>query len=321
MASNPYQTMSGGIYATEEWSKLITSELRMSNGESKNLSKLDTDPYTGRPAKYPLYLIKPNPGSPFTFQLKHPLFIDVAGEGKICVVDGRGFVRTAKPGEYREDRPFVQDDYRTVSKSDFIVEVGRGYLSMLHELGQGQPLMSLGDLPVIVYGSWLSSRIDRNLQLNTETKILLTQLAAYFYICLAHGRRDFTDTKAQHFKEYVARLFYTDNVIPEDVGHIGNLVEFISVLQSSSNQAVRLEGLSPKYIMEEVGGTWKGNLHRELVNTALEHPPTWLAILERTIEEASFYKKMPLGELVNYHARGRQRRGDEFIRSLRRLKF
>jgi hypothetical protein len=77
---------------------------------------------------------------------------------------------------------------------------------------------------------------------------------------------------------------------------IRNVEEFCTQCQEAT-QSVRLNNLNVMTLTSIVGGLWYATNGRELMGVALEHPPTWLMLVERALSDRS-YNSSGLGEFL-----------------------
>lgn len=282
----------------------------------------DANPYTNRGnasmGEYSITLVIPGSTTP---AWKHPLILEHPARTPKwdIVVDGRSFTRRPKQTMDVRGDVYSNVDYVVASRTDFEFQLGRAFLTGVAMTGPRQGLMALGDLPVRSFAYWLSERIGSRLDLAPEEQQIVLGVAAYYYTSMFYTEDEFTQDEQARAVIRLNRIFSDVARIPADLGWIANLKDFCEAVKKATNESVRLEGLHSRYVQEVTGSTWRGMESREAVIVALESPITWIAIVERCVKEMAFYKKAPLGSVVERQAR--RGVGDAFLKQLALLSY
>ncbi|MNU19630.1 hypothetical protein D3C71_78620 [compost metagenome] len=166
--------------------------------------------------------------------------------------------------------------------------------AQLNDIWLGQyrrSLKSLSPLPMAVFSSWLSEAIGRRFALDAREQLNLAILAAIFYNSLFDNETELSDEEKNRLAGVVARATRAsaDDVykLLDAAPVIADVKAFVGAAQELGSE-VRLKNLSAGLLYEIVGGTWYGLNAREVIAVALEHPPTWIAVLLAAYNERSF---------------------------------
>lgn len=229
----------------------------------------------------------------------HPIVVTYSNNvDKIVVVDARGISSiNERTGELR---PTTEFQYQSI-RAKLIKEVWMD--------GNPNDIMSLSDLQVSVFAKMLSATLTRRLNLDSYVELTITIIAAYYYINLFFdGIGSDEDTLLRHAK----RISRSINVpimnvmeVISEVGDMKNLDSFCRACAFHGN-SVRLETLSVGVVYTMMGGMWFGANAVEQSAVALEHPPTFLAMLYMAVSDKS-YRKSILAQI----AEKVDRRGEE----------
>lgn len=308
----PYDTATGRLFRTVELEKALRTAYAMGD----NLYFAETCPYApSQPSQAQIGLIAPGSSVPI---FSHPIFVEYPQqkEGGILFTDIRAFSR--------EDRR--NGGYKITNESEYSLQVGRAFLIECMKNEGASFLLNFSDLPLKVFSVWLASRINGQLNLSLEEQLTVKALAGWFHVCQYYSEDTFKGEDQKRAEARTMRSLNMDaraweKVVGKDaLPWAGTIDLFCSLVQERTNQSVRLEGLNRRFVAEVTGSTFKGAQTRELVTVALENPPSWIAIVERCVSDFSFYKKMPLGEIVERMTKTRDGR-QQFLQALSRLPF
>ena len=178
-------------------------------------------------------------------------------------------------------------------------------------------IMNLGPVLQQVYCRWLSRTIARRFSLDAMARIRLRVIAAYFFQCLFTDAKEFTESQKASIVASACRSSGVNYLDYEnfftDVDVIDGLNDFISVTKKLLPEAVQLDRLDAGIVMEQIQGTWFGFVGRPSAAAALEHPPTFAAMLYMSFAQNG-YRKAPLS--VESEAFKGAKGGAEYIRNV-----
>lgn len=241
----------------------------------------------------------------------HPMIVDGSSR-KIVVVDVRSSSRL--------DRA----THKLIGGTDFEYAKLRGKLvAYAWTEGQASDLLNAGDYAVRVYARLMGENLSRRMNLTPETSARIQIIAAQFFLNL------FRDSSANDVLDEddrtgdARRISRSIGIPVPEVLEIVEELPVMNTLQDFSDvvgewgQSVRLNKLSPGLIYTMLGGIWFGANANENTAVALEHPPTFAAMLYMTTINRS-YRKSILGQLIQRVDR-RGELGEVYTRNILRL--
>ena len=245
---------------------------------AKNLMKegnsvKDAPPFWGVRAIYPGIADI----SPFAHPINEDRRLAVgknADDSETVYIDVRSFSRLDQQGE-----PVV------TAARDYSVMSLRGALqSVWNGVDTFRDLLNLGDYQLTVYARWISETLTRRLTLPPEIQMKLAVYAAYYYLCqfITDDQKEIEQKDYIRMATMIARSTYVNveetlNLI-EDLPILTNIQSFIDLLKEKSESA-RYEQLNLALFVSIFGGSWLGANSREVSVVAVEHPPTFIALL------------------------------------------
>lgn len=176
-------------------------------------------------------------------------------------------------------------------------------LQAIWDLEDPDLLMNTGLFQVTIFSRWIAQLIVQRFGLDPEGQARVTALAAFHYLCM-YREAPVSDEMEYEETLKMATIINRATMIPADMvlSLIENLQatstanDFISILKEHGG-SVRLEQLNLGLLYTVTGGSWFGSNARELLAVALEHPPTFLAVLYTALNERG-YRNSGLGKLV-----------------------
>lgn len=207
---------------------------------------------------------------------------------------------------YIDARPFTKinrQDEKVVVTDQVAAEFAltRGALSYHWVMEHKEDILNLGSMQISVYTSWLISQLNRRLNLEGEAQLRAMVLMTIFYLSLFHEGETFSESEMVRIRQTVFRTHRhlpTDMVAQMTENHktIRDLPELIERLKSDGG-SIRFQELSAPLIYAIVGNNWMGANSREMVCVALEHPPTFVALIHTAIN-SRLVRKTVLGSIV-----------------------
>lgn len=217
----------------------------------------------------------------------HPIEISDGRDGKLIVVDQRPNL-----GVDREKKPKITQ----TTQYDFMTL--RGALEYLWADGYQQSMLALGAVPIKVYSRWVSNAIRSRLGLDATDQIKLSALAGYYYHCQFTNKAELTEDEKVQIAVKLRNFAYVDMnfTLPliENLPVLTDMGSFCEAVKETITNE-RLSKLNPGYLVTVTSGMWFGGNAREVVATALEYPPSLLAMIftalnDRGMNSAQFTK-------------------------------
>ena len=251
-----------------------------------------------------VYLVSPanKEIKPFT----HPILIDHHGDN-VVVVDVRALIRVDG------------SSYKIANHTEFNFNVMRAALTLYAKRHNMEDIVSLGDLGLTVFARFVSENITRRLNLNPEEQMKIALVASFWHLCGMRDSEELSESDLQRMVPKISRCtklnaqWIFDNIEP--IRYMDGVADFISVLKEMVPNR-RLEQLDVALLYAMLGGGWFGFNSKEVVAVALEHLPTWYAIIYTAVIDRSF-RKAPIANIVQINDRNGA--GKQFTINLARM--
>ena len=178
------------------------------------------------------------------------------------------------------------------NKVEYNMALARAKLNWVWIDRDKEILRDLSQMPMAVYASWLSENIARRYALEPAEQFNLSILAGIFYSSLFHDEEKLEERDKLRIVNAISRNLRCK---AEDVIKIIDQVDVIPNVGAFCTKAaeivspVRLSQLNAPVLVTILGSTWSGTNHRELLGVAIEHPPTWIAILMAASSERYYH--------------------------------
>lgn len=213
------------------------------------------------------------------------------------LIDGRQYLKyNDKTGMFTE-----------VSQNDWSFQCIRLALNL--QLIQADETMfsRLGDLPARVFHRWVSGPLITKYNLEIEAQMALYVITAYYFYAMCNYELRPADFNVRsQFSPIISRItgvppdFVLDVI--ESVGKLENATDLIVAMSTKSRQARTGElKFTDLYLL--LSNSWQGANARENVGVALEHLPTFIAMLYMGIADRS-YRKTVITQRADTLARG-----------------
>jgi hypothetical protein len=177
----------------------------------------------------------------------------------------------------------------------------------------------LRDVSIItnsIYSSWISENVARRFALDPKEQMMLSIISSAFYSNLFNSDTslkevDKTKLEATILKATKAPYQLVTQVLSQ-IEEFSNISDYCNTVKRIL-QNPRLESFNSGLLITIIGSTWFGNNARELTAMALEHPPTWIALVYRAFKDRS-YRNSLIAKITERYAGSKG--GDNFLRSL-----
>lgn len=278
MYTLPYQTKICSIYPQSQLDKLR----REANKAALSLPF----PQVKTVANYLLkdcYFVTPAPEHEDIPMFTQYIDIGNAGEPKL-LIDGRQYMKY-------EPR---SGTYRLVANNDWTFQCIRMALNTRLLKGDETMFSRLGDIPGKVFNRWVSGPIISRFGLSIESQMALYVISTYYYyaMCMPELQNPDVATRTE-FAPVVSRITgvppdFVINTI-SDVGPLATADDLVEAMSTKSYQE-RTGKLQFKDLYVLLANSWFGTNSRENVGVALEHLPTFIAMLYMAVADRSYRK-------------------------------
>lgn len=201
---------------------------------------------------------------------------------------------------------------------DYELQMLRAVLTHIFTTAQPQHLKDVSVLPAAAYSMLISQSLQRAFMLTPSEAVIINMVAAYFYYCLFEEAENFAEQrdkvvlKAAQASKTSAEDIYR---VMEGIDHIEGLQDFAEALKTCTG-SVRLNHFTFATLLQFVAGNWIGHGSREMLGAALEHPPSWIAMVYGAVQEAT-YQRTSMGKIVDVLSRGNA--GEQFVKNVNML--
>lgn len=198
------------------------------------------------------------------------------------------------------------------NQTEFGLWKARGILNLLWVAGGKDKLRAKFQFAGRVFASWLSQSIAKTYALDQGEQLRLTVLGIYYWHCL------FTDEKTLTGNQLESAIIHIINATKITARDADALVSSIGPIENIGSycaeakkiiQNVRLNDFDVVMLLNMIKNSWYGSYAKEILSSALEHPPTWIAVVYTTLTERS-YRGSSLSKIIE-HA-GQRGQSDTF---------
>ena len=241
----------------------------------------------------------------------HPVLVpypagESNGQSQAFVVDVRHFGKFSGP----------LAEFLVRNGAEYSWALRRAILNQVWMDGRPEVLRDISTLPAATYAALVSECVARRFALDPAEQMIVAALSAYFYYGLFTDEEKFSEMEIPLLSKKISDI----TRVPMPMVH--KLIEGLPVLATLDQfcQAVHdkvknvaLENFNLGTLLSVVRSTWFGHNSMEVVSVALEHIPTWLAIVSSSLESAVF-KRSPLAKIAQRFDKNGA--GKNFTRSL-----
>jgi hypothetical protein len=155
----------------------------------------------------------------------------------------------------------------------------------------------------------VSDAISRRYALDPQEKLRLQVLSSIFYAGLFYDIHDHWDKNriaAQVMRSIAVDSKFIFEMLEYVKEPISGLLEFIAIVKEAID-TVRLKDLNHGILYAVLKNTWYGVNNDSITAVAIEHPPTWLAMLYVAVTDRSYAKTQITTMILNWDKRDRGR--------------
>jgi hypothetical protein len=216
------------------------------------------------PFKHPVLVTRPS-----NHAQRHVLGVDVRDFGKLDI-----------NGKFQ-----VRNGY------EYAWHLRRAILNQLWIDGRVEQLRDVSSLPAVTYASFMADNIGWRFNLDQTEQITVRVLAAYFYYGLFTDSDDFSELEKSSMMGKIAQFTRTPiNKVEELLKNqpiIHTLEGFCDLVKQKINN-IALENFNLGTLSTIFRGNWFGSNSNEIIAVALEHIPTWLAVISASLSSAVY---------------------------------
>ena len=231
-------------------------------------------------------------------------------EAPTLVIDGRPYMRFDQRN----------DSYNFTAANDYSFLCTRVALT-LTAMSEGTPVLGrLGDVPVKTFVRWISQALGSKYVLPLEQQLTLMVLTAYYYYGLVDPLTTEDEDARNRLAPMVARVTGAPTAavltlatrIQEPAKTADEFAKQIATVSGS----LRFGEFKFIDLWTILANHWAGVASRENIGVALEHVPTWIAMVYAALGERS-YRRTIITQRAETAGRPTER--DQFVRQVERL--
>lgn len=199
-------------------------------------------------------------------------------------------------GLYVDVRPFVSrnrqsGELKVTSQADYNMLLARAGLEHMWRTQPPTILRGMSAFPASVYSAWLAENISKRFGLEPEDQYKLTIFSAWFYYSLFSDASKPDDQDYLKICQGIAKATRTNmDVIMQTLDgqdFVKDIVDYCNRLEEVVGN-IRLKGFSSIVLYPILSSTWFGANSNEVVAIAIEHVPTFLAMISAAMSERAY---------------------------------
>ena len=242
-------------------------------------------------------------------QFKHPIFFSEKQNGPVTIFDARPFGGIER----------VQGRFTVSNLPEYDLILQRSKLDYIWNTKAPSLLRDVSSFAMKIYASWISEAVAHKFTLDAEEQLRLQVLAGWFYQGLFTDDIEPSESDRLRMVGAIANAtgIAAETVfkVTDDLKILRDTREFCTACYAVTG-SVRLKEFNAGVLVTIMGGTWFGADRAELCGVAMEHPPTWLAILYASFISRTF-KNTRIEKLAQ--TQNRKDAGPQYMRSISKL--
>jgi hypothetical protein len=177
----------------------------------------------------------------------------------------------------------------------------------------------LGTAPMSVYSKLMANALENRFGLEPSETIRIQIIAAAFYSRLFDERNTIIDSEMVQVSKAIASATRAPSEmiweVLEQLGEMRNIDDLVVNIKKVVDTP-RLSNLNLGTLVVSLNSMWYGPFGRELIIAALEHPPTWVAILYAAFTDRTMNNSGVAKSAMNYKG---SRGENDFCRTMKVL--
>jgi hypothetical protein len=203
-----------------------------------------------------------------------------------------------KPKLVIDARPYMRwdnrmDTYRLTAENDYSFQCARVALTVALMDGDSRMLNRMGDIPVKVFVRWITLTLAQRFNLPLENQLTLSVICAYYYYGMISDSPELDEEERTRLAPFVSRVTMVPaNQVLEIADRLQPMRNAgdLAVQLSTNGGTIRLGQLKFVDLFTLLASSWVGVNSRENVGVALEHIPTFIAMIYAALGDRSYRK-------------------------------
>lgn len=301
MHKDCYETTVGSVYSTKPIVEAIKEALIKDSLGYMNLNVKSIDGYN------PVFITGLHHSEMQIPLFAHPITIKGSkGEHYVCA-DIRFFVR--------KDTPLDNVEKSIKNLTEYNFAKSRTILSMLWQTGHEGKIKNGLQFGGVVYAAWLSETISKTFALDFKDQTTLNILTHFYYQSLFMDQEEYSkDDKERMAVQTIKATKAPSEFVFAVFDKIGKLnsIEDYCIQVTSILENVRLKNFNVAVLLTIISNSWFGTNAKDIIKVALEHPPTWVAVVWTALNERTYKNSLVYRIAERFGKRGA---ADEFNQS------
>lgn len=207
------------------------------------------------------------------------------------VLDGRLFFKHTRSST---DQLINADEYSQ--------QIKRAVLTYHWDQSSPIDLLQTGDLAPLVFCRWISETLTKRFGLSPIEQSRAMVISFAYWQSLFRSLEHTALGEKDHMK--LAQKMSQISAIPASLSvdvlsalpPLSDITTYVEAIKEHTH-SVRLEKLTPAFLYSMLGGSWFGLNNKETVAVSLEHPPTFLSLIDAALTSRN-YRQSVIGRLV-----------------------
>lgn len=234
----------------------------------------------------------------------HPYRLQMDKDVVLLVSDLRPFIRS---GELFKGMPDVKN------KTEYNFVKSRAILNLAWLNGYAGTIKNELMFAGTVLSMWLSDVIAKKYALDPKDQMIIS-IVAHFYYQSLFTTEEWSEEWLQKASIHVLKATRAPSdlvyYVADHCHGFKSITDLCEVIKKSTEN-VRLDNFNTGMLLTIIANSWYGTNSREILPTALEHPPTWCAIVYASLTERTF-KNSSIAKVTEKYAK--HGNGDAFLK-------
>ena len=254
----------------------------------------------------PLFILGNNVSENNIDIFSHPLLLSYQNENYLCT-DLRPYVKKDTTSEN------IENNIRNLSEYNFCKS--RTILNLIWVNDNPSILRNLFSFASTVFTVWLSETISKTLNLDPSQKSIISAITSFYYQSLFLDNSSYTEEQKMLLVKNAMKVtnIPSNNLFSllDKIEKLDNLEDYCKTIVKLVD-SVRLEKFNLAMLLTIISSSWYGTNAKENISVALEHPPTWIAIVYTAVTDRT-YRKSTLSTFCE--SLGRRGLSEEFTKN------
>lgn len=177
-------------------------------------------------------------------------------------------------------------------------------------------LRDISSVPTAVFASWISETIAKRYALDPKDQLTIMVIACIYYSTLFSEHSEISEEERVRVSGSIIKITRAPALFVNDVfdkiTEMSNIKDFCKNIKDICDNT-RLQDFNEGVLVSLLITSWFGTNSKEMLAVALEHPPTWIAIVYSSFVERT-YKNSGIAKISQRYA---QAKGEtDFVRAL-----